>query len=93
MNLRQLARDESCVRCGTQDGSVVLAHYTGMRRLSYGGGFGIKVHDAIGAHLCRACHEYMDRVSRSKSRAVEHSEEFLHLCALTWMRIAKGWNT
>lgn len=87
-DLRQLARDESCVRCGAQDGTVVLAHYTGMRRLSYGGGFGIKVSDAVGAYLCASCHRHMDTESRSKSRAVEHSEEFLHLCALTWIRLA-----
>jgi hypothetical protein len=87
MNLRKLARDESCVRCGAQDGTVVLAHYFGPRRHSYGGGMGHKGHDAVGAHLCQQCHSQMDTASRDKAHKWEHSEEFLHLCALTWIKV------
>ena len=47
MNLRELARGQSCIRCGADDGTVVLAHYTGVRREAFGGGFGKKVHDAV----------------------------------------------
>lgn len=87
MNLRDFAAGQSCVRCGAQDGTVVLAHYTGVRRHSYGGGFGIKVHDGVGAHLCMTCHKIMDTETKEKSRRWDVSEEMLHLCALTWIRV------
>jgi hypothetical protein len=84
--LRDSAEGRSCVRCGANDGTIVGAHYTGPRRLTYGGGHSIKVHDYLLAHLCGHCHEYMDRLSRDKAKRWEHSEEFLHLIALTWER-------
>lgn len=90
-SLRDLARDQSCVRCGREDGTVVLAHYFGPRRHYYGGGMSKKGHDAVGAHLCSGCHSFMDTQSRDKQYRWEMSEEFLHLCALTWIRlIEKG---
>lgn len=88
--LTDSARDRSCVRCGKCDGTIVAAHYTGARRGLYGGGISIKVHDYLIAHLCGVCHEIMDRLFREagedKERLWEHSEEFLHLIALTWER-------
>lgn len=84
--LRDSAKDQSCVACGKKDGTVVLAHYFGPRRHSYGGGLGIKGHDAVAAHLCAACHADMDTTSRDKSQKWAHSEQFLHYCALTWIR-------
>lgn len=86
---RQAAKNQSCVRCGAADGTVVLAHYFGMRRQSYGGGMGHKGHDAVGAHLCLTCHQLMDTTLRSKELKIDHSEEFLHLCALTWIRLVE----
>jgi hypothetical protein len=75
------------VRCGNTEG-VVGAHYTGIRRLAFGGGFGIKVHDFLIADLCQECHRYMDTLSRKKDGKAEwlHSEEFLYYIALTWER-------
>lgn len=87
MKLREAARDQACVRCGKQDGTVVLAHYFGPRRHSYGGGMSHKGHDAVGAHLCATCHAEMDSLARSKEHRWERSEEFLHCCALTWIRL------
>jgi hypothetical protein len=87
--LREAAKHQSCVRCGADDETVVLCHYTGARRLDYGGGFGIKSHDLIGAHLCSRCHREMDTLSRDKATKYLHSEEFLHLCALTLIRLWK----
>jgi hypothetical protein len=84
--LRSAAEGRTCVRCGGTDG-VVGCHYTGARRLAYGGGFGIKVHDFLIAHLCDRCHREMDQLSRDKAHKYEHSEEFLHLIALTWIRL------
>jgi uncharacterized Fe-S cluster-containing radical SAM superfamily protein len=86
MNLRTEARDKPCVRCGRNDGTVVLAHYFGPRRHAYGGGMGHKGHDAVGAHLCAECHSHMDTASRDKASKWLHSEEMLHYCALTWIQ-------
>jgi len=87
VNLRDFARDQSCVACGARDGTVVLAHYFGPRRHSYGGGIGHKGHDAVGAHLCARCHADMDTNMRNKAKRLEASEIFLHYCALTWIRV------
>lgn len=85
-----LCEGETCVRCGRAMSSVVGAHYTGVRRLSYGGGIGIKVHDCLVADLCRECHQYMDQLSRDKEGRWGHSEEFQHYILLT---IAKRFET
>lgn len=85
--LRQAARDQACVRCGVCNGTTVLAHYFGPRRHEYGGGMGRKGHDLVAAHLCMDCHREMDTLSKSKAARWEHSEEFLHLCALTIIRL------
>lgn len=84
--LRDAAEGETCVRCGSREG-VVGAHYTGLRRLAYGGGMGIKVWDFLIAHLCGQCHAHMDTLNRDKHTAWEHSEEFLHLIALTLAKL------
>lgn len=80
--LRDASEGQVCVRCGNTE-NVVGCHYTGLRRLAYGGGFGIKVHDFLTADLCQACHKHMDTLSRSKLMKVEHSEEFQHYVLLT----------
>lgn len=79
------SRDQCCVRSGKTEG-VVGAHYTGVRRLQLGGGFGIKVHDFLTADLCQECHGYMDTISREKEKRYGHSEEFFYYIALTWER-------
>jgi hypothetical protein len=84
--LRDSARDQACVRCGRNDGTTVLCHYTGVRRHVYGGGFGVKGNDVVAAHLCSECHRDMDTLSRLKEQRWSHSEEFLHCCAKTWIR-------
>lgn len=83
--LRDASRGQFCVRCGNPIG-VVGCHYTGVRRGSYGGGFGQKVHDFLTADLCPGCHSYMDSLSRDKSKKWEHSEEFQHYIILTLER-------
>lgn len=86
--LRDAANDQPCVRCGIK-GTVVLAHYTGLRQHEHGKGRGIKCDDWLGADLCMACHQYFDAPWSRKS--IEASEEFLHLIARTWRRrIAEG---
>lgn len=83
--LLRASKDQVCVRCGKTEG-VVGAHYTGVRRLKLGGGYGIKVHDFLTADLCQECHTYMDTISREKEKRYGHSEEFLYYIALTWER-------
>ena len=85
--LLDLAKDQSCVACQKNDGTIVACHYMGPRRDSYGGGMGTKGHSAVVAHLCASCHSLMDTQSRSKEGKWLHSEIFLHYCALTWMRL------
>lgn len=83
------ANGETCVRCGAP-GRTALAHYTGLRQHNYGKGKGIKGCDLIGAHLCNgpgSCHEYFDGYLTENNW--ERSEEFLHCCALTIIRLAK----
>lgn len=87
-DLTKLAKDQECIRCGSIQG-VVLCHYTGVRRQCLGGGFGIKVADIAGAHMCGSCHEYMDRLSRDKAKKWEHSEEFLFYVLLTIVRLVE----
>lgn len=83
--LLKSSKDQVCVRCGKTDG-VVSAHYTGVRRLRLGGGYGIKVHDFLTADLCQECHSYMDTISREKEKRYGHSEEFFYYIALTLER-------
>lgn len=71
---------------------MVLAHYFGPRRHDYGGGMSIKGDDIVAAYLCDRCHTRIDTEDRAASDRDDHtarwllSEEFLHYCALTWVR-------
>lgn len=85
--LRDHAKGQSCVHCGSNDGTVVLCHYTGLRQHQYGKGRGLKCDDFMGAELCMRCHLGFDEISHSPTRkSAEASEEFLHCIALTWRR-------
>jgi hypothetical protein len=84
--LRDAPNGKPCVRCNARRDTTVGAHYTGMRRDSYGGGMSQKVWDFVMADFCDMCHEYFDRVSREKAKAIEHSEEFQHYVILTIAR-------
>ena len=89
------AKDQACVKCGCNDGTIVGAHYSGLRCHTYGKGTGIKVHDVLIADLCMECHNYFDSPDlglRHDTQAnrnwkkTERSEEFLHYVALTIVR-------
>lgn len=77
------------MRCGARDETVVGAHYTGVRRLSYGGGLSRKVNDLLIAPLCHVCHQQMDTLGRSKDRKWEHSEEFQHYILLHLLNLVE----
>ena len=53
--LLKLAEGQSCVSCGTCDGTVVSAHS------NQGKGMGIKASDATIMHLCHQCHTEYDQ--------------------------------
>ena len=55
--LTQSAKNESCVSCGTDDGTIVWAHSNKYR---HGKGRGMKAHDLFGAYLCHKCHTVFD---------------------------------
>lgn len=86
--LRDAARDQTCIvpGCGCVTG-VVTAHYSGVRRGSFGGGLGAKVHDLVSAHLCQTHHFEMDTGNRSKEARWENSETFEFYCLLTLLRL------
>lgn len=84
--LRKAAEGQSCVRCGST-GTTILAHYSGLRQHDYGKGKAIKGADVAAAHLCHQCHEYFDQYAEGNTW--ERSEEFLHLCMMTIIRLFK----
>ena len=85
------AEGQSCVNCGVRDGTVVAAHYSGMRQHAFGKGKGIKGHDLCIADLCAKCHSKFDqyKVSNFDSqymRDIDQSEQFLYLVIKTLIR-------
>ena len=56
--LLDLARDQRCVMCHAEDGTVVAAH---SNREEHGKGMGIKAHDCMSAWLCAMCHNHYDQ--------------------------------
>lgn len=66
-NLRRAAEGESCIVCGAEDGTVVLAHR------NEGKGMALKVPDFWGLDLCGCCHAEYDQgktLSREERRAM-----------------------
>lgn len=70
--LLNAARDWPCIRCGTQDGTVVAAHYSGRYANLLGKGTGIKPWDHCVAFYCAHCHAEADSYAggNSDERAV-----------------------
>lgn len=85
MKLRQAAKGQSCVKCYANDGTVVLAHYSGKYSNRFGNGMGRKSNDLVGAHLCDKCHRYFD--SYEAGNTDERAAEFMMLCFLTIIRL------
>jgi ferredoxin len=56
--LLDLARDQACVSCGIQDGTIVAAHSD---LLEHNKGMGHKAHDCMHAWLCYTCHTSYDQ--------------------------------
>lgn len=89
--LLSAARGQSCVNCGASDGTVVAAHYQGMRQHQFGKGRGIKPHDLCIADLCARCHQEFDTsvgsvFSDVYVRKIDLSERFLFCILMTLLR-------
>jgi hypothetical protein len=63
--LTESARNESCVSCGSDDGTIVWAH---SNELEHGKGISIKAHDLFGAYLCWKCHSDFDQCTDREYR-------------------------
>ncbi len=70
------AEGHACIECGIRDGTVVAAHYNGLRQHRLGKGVSQKPHDLAVAFLCHDCHAEMDQRKNGLNK-IEHSEEFL----------------
>ena len=55
--LTNSAKNEACVSCCANDGTIVWAH---SNRYLHGKGRGQKAHDLFGAYLCHNCHKWFD---------------------------------
>ena len=82
------ARDQTCVNCGRRDGTVVAAHYTGLRSNLLGKGTGHKPHDLCVADLCSHCHYHFDVAGGGNSfeQKIDKSEQFLFAIIKTLIR-------
>jgi len=90
------AKDQACVNCGTRDGTVVAAHYQGIRSSEFGKGMSQKPDDLFVADLCAKCHKAFDAYEGSsyenrQYRRVDNSEQFMTCIMRTFLRrIAQG---
>ena len=89
--LRAAARrpGNSCIRCGSSDGTICGRHYNGQRQHTFGKGGSQKVDDFLIADLCNDCDaEFTEGVVAKSDIAGRdaYSEEFLTLCVLTLIR-------
>jgi hypothetical protein len=60
------ARNQSCVSCGVNDGTICSAHYTGPLQHEYGKCMGSKGDDEETAFLCHVCHAERDQYKKYK---------------------------
>lgn len=80
--LLKLARDQACVMCGCQDGTIVAAH---SNLIEHGKGRGFKAHDGMTAWLCMGCHYQLDQGARWTK---EEKREFtLMAISRTYMKL------
>lgn len=56
--LLRLARDQACMNCGIEDGTIVSAHSNSS---THGKGKSLKSHDCFIAFLCHRCHGWLDQ--------------------------------
>jgi ferredoxin len=69
--LLDMARDQPCVSCGADDGTIVAAH---SNLLEHGKGAGHKSHDCMSAWLCYRCHSEYDQ---GKTMTKDQKRDFI----------------
>jgi hypothetical protein len=88
--LTDAARDQACVRCNAEDGTIVSCHYSGPWQHRFGKGRNIKGNDLVAADLCSGCHAYFDEYQGvpvgDELAAIKRSDEFQACCLLTVIR-------
>ena len=77
--LLDCAEGAPCMRCGSQDGTVVAAH---SNLQEHGRGFAWKAHDCFCAFLCVRCHRFVDA---GKAPREEKREAFTKAMHRTWL--------
>ena len=86
--LLRLARDQSCTNCGAEDGTIVAAHSNWS---DHGKGMSIKAHDIYHAHLCVACHSWLDQGGKTdptgQYSVASKREMFTRCMERTWLRL------
>jgi hypothetical protein len=92
--LLNAAEGQACVNCGIRDGTIVPAHYEGIRAMTFGKGKSIKPHDLVTADLCMRCHALFDgkKASHFKDpylRKIDASEQFMFCVLQTLIRRVK----
>lgn len=86
--LLKAAEGQSCIRCGSEDGTIVAAHYSGYMSHRLGKGLGQKCDDTATAELCYNCHCEMDQYLKGNDpeRAVEFLILILETINRRWYR-------
>ena len=86
--ITQAARDQSCIRCGARDGTVVAAHINGPIAAKLGRGM---ADDIFSAHLCFRCHDMLDYRAQTARigpvTADKRQAEWMELVLLTIKRL------
>ena len=84
------ARGKSCIRCGTNDGTICARHYNGSFSHAYGKGRGIKAHDLASAEFCHECDQLFSEENYHRweggSKSIDRSDMFHHFIMLTNIR-------
>lgn len=80
--LRESAKHESCVSCGADDGTIVLAH---SNEGKHGKGMGIKAHDIFFAYLCHQCHREYD--TSGKIVHIQYPDGHIDMEKSVWFRM------
>jgi len=85
--LTEAAKGQTCIRCGSEDGTVCARHYNGFRAYGLGKGRGIKCGDLFVADFCQACDDLFSEANYGEwpggAKSAERSEEFLYWVAKT----------
>lgn len=80
--LRDMARHETCVACGADDGTIVWAH---SNLPEHGKGMSMKATDEMGMFLCFRCHAELDQ--GNKMTRAERRDFILEMICKTHMRL------